>query len=72
MNVLKKLRDNMATELSQVGTEIATVQKTLENLSRRQEQLKGAVYALDLALSETEKPSTTAPEVQAVDSEESV
>ena len=58
MGNLKELQDNLSKELGLVSTEIASLQKNLENLVIRQHQLNGAVFALGLAQAELDKPDT--------------
>ena len=67
-DVLKTLQTNMNKELELVSSEITRLQQALEQLGVRQQQLKGACYALQLAQGELDKPATaqdaapTAPE----------
>jgi hypothetical protein len=67
-DVLKTLRENMNKELELVTNEIGSIQKALENLAVRQQQLKGACYALNLAQGELERkdapPATEVPPAQ--------
>jgi len=51
---LASLKEDFAKQLEEAATQISKLLKDIEALKVRQNQLIGAVYAVDLAIHETE------------------
>jgi len=49
---------NYSKELEEVGSELKSLEQQKETAQIRREQLKGAIYALQVLLTELNKPAT--------------
>ena len=58
---IQKLRENFNGQLNQTTTQITNLRSALVNLERQQEQLRGAIFALDTVLQNQNTEAAAAP-----------